>query len=68
MSLLLTPRWFPINEKAINHPVQQKIINDLRSGVKNVVIAAGRRSFKTERFLKRYFVSESQNNKGAVNY
>lgn len=69
MSLLLTDRWFAINPKALEHPVQKQIISDLRSGIiKNLAIAAGRRSYKTERFLKRYMVSESQNNKKEFNY
>jgi hypothetical protein len=69
MSLLLTARWFAINPKALNHRVQKQIVSDLYSNrIKNLCIAAGRRSFKTERFLKRYMVSESQNNSNEFNY
>lgn len=56
---LYTDRWFPINPKAINHPVQKKIWSDFDQRLyDNYVIAAGRRSFKTERFSKRLLVAE----------
>lgn len=56
---LLTPRWFEINAKAINHPVQSQLKSDLSNKLyRNYVIAAGRRSFKTERFAKRLLVGE----------
>jgi len=57
---LLTPRWFEINAKALNHPVQTQLKQDLfNRAYENYVIAAGRRSFKTERFAKRFSVRES---------
>lgn len=69
MGLLLTPRWFEINKKALQHPAQIKLKSELSNRkYDNYVIAAGRRSFKTERFLKRYFVAESINNKNEYNY
>jgi hypothetical protein len=49
---VLTPRWFPIPQVALEHPAQIACRNS-RSQFK--VIAAGRRSFKTERFIKRKF-------------
>jgi len=56
---LLTPRWFEINAKAINHPVQSQLKSDLSNKLyRNYIIAAGRRSFKTERFAKRLLVGE----------
>jgi len=48
--LLLTERWFPIPVKARNHPIQ-KAISECRT--QYICIAAGRRSYKTERFIKR---------------
>ena len=59
---LLTDRWFPIPDRALKHPEQQRIktVLDSHRGQFYVgVIAAGRRSFKTERFLKRRFVAKS---------
>lgn len=50
---LLTPRWFPIPEHVKNHAVQNACINSI---AQFNMIAAGRRSFKTERILKRKFV------------
>lgn len=59
----LTERWFDINPKAINHPVQAKIWSDFKAKkYDNYVIAAGRRSFKTERFSKRLLVRECMYN------
>ena len=50
-----TERWFKINPKAVNHPVQKKLTNDLFEKLfRYYVIVAGRRSFKTERFAKRF--------------
>jgi len=58
--LKLTNRWFDINPLAKIHTVQTKLYNDFnRSAFRNYVIAAGRRSFKTERFAKRLLVSEA---------
>lgn len=53
---LLTDRWFPIPKKALEHPVQTRIKYSPRQ---YKVIAAGRRSFKTERFLKRRCIIKS---------
>jgi len=56
----LTSRWFNINPKALNHPVQNKLEDDFfRRRYRNFIIAAGRRSFKTERFAKRIIVNEA---------
>lgn len=55
----LTSRWFDINPKALKHPVQKKLNEDFRqSKFRNYLIAAGRRSFKTERFAKRLLINE----------
>ena len=55
----LSERWFEINNRAMNHPVQQKLLEDLKTNrYRNYIIAAGRRSFKTERFAKRYIINE----------
>ena len=55
----LTTRWFDINPKATNHPVQRKLNDDFRKNkFRNYIIAAGRRSFKTERFAKRLLINE----------
>lgn len=56
---VLTARWFDINPKALNHPVQKKLNDDFRKNrFRNYLIAAGRRSFKTERFAKRLLINE----------
>src|SRR5262245_24629850 len=58
MSSKLTERWFKINKKARNHPVQKKLeIDFLEQRYRNFIIAAGRRSFKTERFAKRLLIN-----------
>jgi len=63
LSSLLTPRWFEINAKALNHPIQSELKNDLfNHSFRNYVIAAGRRSFKTERFAKRFIIRECLKN------
>ncbi len=55
---LLTKRWFRMNPKAMEHPVQRKLFDDLKKGnYRNFIVAAGRRSFKTERFAKRHIIS-----------
>ena len=55
----LTTRWFEINPKARNHPVQKQLNDDFRrKKFRNYIIAAGRRSFKTERFAKRLLINE----------
>jgi hypothetical protein len=60
--LLFNSRWFAVNPKAINHPVQKKLNSDFKSmQYRNFIIAAGRRSFKTERFAKRLLIRECIN-------
>ena len=55
-----TARWFPIPAKAINHPIQIELVKDISNeSFRNYIIAAGRRSYKTERFLKRLFVQKA---------
>ena len=47
-----------MNPKAMEHPVQRKLFDDLKKGnYRNFIVAAGRRSFKTERFAKRHIIS-----------
>ena len=63
MSLLLTDRWFTIPEIALNHQIQTTLKEDLLTKRNRAyIIAAGRRSYKTERFCKRYGVMEATNN------
>ena len=63
MSQLLTPRWFEIPQRALHHPEQMKLISDLKQKkYYHITIVAGRRSFKTERFGKRYLVQQAMNN------
>ena len=63
----LTPRWFSIPPQALTHPEQARFIEDFRQRkYYHYVIAAGRRSFKTERFAKRLAVTESLSNPGNV--
>lgn len=58
----LTNRWFPINPKASEHKIQNKLEEDfLNRRYRNYIIAAGRRSFKTERFAKRLLVHQCMN-------
>ncbi len=58
MSELITERWFSIPGKALTHPVQSQLKKDLlQKKYSQYVIPAGRRSFKTERFIKRYAVN-----------
>ena len=60
MSILLTPRWFELPQIVEDHSVQTQLKQDILSGkYRNFTIVAGRRSYKTERFLKRYFVYSS---------
>ncbi len=57
--LFLTDRWFAVNPKALNHPIQKMLYSDFKTmKFRNLIIAAGRRSFKTERFAKRLLVKE----------
>ena len=51
--MIVTPRWFPLPDHVMAHPIQTELLN---SESQYNVVAAGRRSFKTERFLKRAFV------------
>lgn len=54
----ITPRWFKMNERAVKHPVQNKMESDFKQMLyRNYIIAAGRRSYKTERFAKRLLVN-----------
>jgi hypothetical protein len=58
----LTNRWFAINEKALAHPTQKKLETDIiENNFRNYIIAAGRRSFKTERFAKRLLIDKCVN-------
>lgn len=69
--LLLTDRWFPLPDKALKHPEQIRLKKwlDEKDGQFHVaVVAAGRRSFKTERFLKRHFVRKSIQRPGEQNF
>lgn len=65
--MLLTDRWFNIPQIALNHSTQNKLKADLiaKNG-SNFIIAAGRRSYKTERFCKRYAVQQAIENKDWV--
>ena len=57
---LLTSRWFEIPQRALQHPEQIKLAADLKEKkYYHITIVAGRRSFKTERFGKRYIVSQA---------
>lgn len=59
----LTPRWFNIPEHVKKHPVQMQLLDDfINRRFMEYYIAAGRRSFKTERFGKRLIISEALNN------
>lgn len=58
--ILITDRWFDVNQRALTHSVQIKLKNDLLSKkYRNFVIVGGRRTFKTERFIKRFNVTNS---------
>ena len=68
---LLTDRWFPLPAKVMQHEEQARVKAALsRHGdsFHVAVIAAGRRSFKTERFLKRHFVRMSALMEGEKNF
>jgi len=56
MSLYIPKRWFPIPAHVLSHPEQTRLDN---TTAQFNVVAAGRRSFKTERFLKRRAVIEA---------
>ncbi len=68
----LTSRWFKINPKARSHSIQKLLIDDfLKKKYRNMIVAAGRRSYKTERFAKRLLINECMNdrlNTGKVYY
>lgn len=64
-------RWFPINPRALRHPEQKRLMKDFKKAkYRNLVVAAGRRSYKTERFAKRLLVNEcmKEENKGKIYY
>lgn len=63
--LLLTDRWFTIPEHVQKLEVQNRLRDAfLKKEALNFCIAAGRRSFKTERFIKRAAVYEVTHTKG----
>lgn len=67
----LNKRWFPINSKALKHPVQSELLHDFDTlKPRNMIVAAGRRSFKTERFAKRLLIGEclKTGNEGKLYY
>lgn len=56
---MTTARWFQLPMQVLTHPVQTALKNDFLSGDSRFhVVAAGRRSFKTER-MKRWFVGDA---------
>ncbi len=63
----LTHRWFEIPQNVLNHSTQQQFLKDFQSKkYYHYTIAAGRRSYKTERFAKRLSVRESLTNANHV--
>jgi hypothetical protein len=53
----ITDRWFPLPDRVKKHVVQSTLLHLMTTfAYQYFVIAAGRRSFKTERMLKRFFV------------
>lgn len=48
---MITRRWFPLPNHVVSHPVQLAAFN---SEAQYVIIAAGRRSYKTERMKRRF--------------
>lgn len=65
--LYLTPRWFPIPEPALKHPTQVQLLSDLNEKkYSNFVIVGGRRTFKTERFLKRWIAFNAIRARGEI--
>ena len=63
MSQLLTPDGLKFHKGLLQHPEQQKLISDLKQRkYYHTTIVAGRRSFKTERFGKRYLVQQAIHN------
>ncbi len=60
---IITDRWFDVPLNAVNHPVQKRLADDLfNHKYANFIIAAGRRSYKTERFGKRFLILECLDN------
>jgi len=54
---ILTVRWFDIPQKAKQHPIQSQLAKDLfEKKFTEYIVTAGRRSYKTERFIKRYAI------------
>jgi len=66
---ILPARWFQLPDNVLNHPEQTRFKNDFVTDKRNktFVIAAGRRSFKTER-AKRLLISECINNAEHIYY
>ncbi len=65
----LTPRWFQIPDHVRKHPVQMQLLDDFKNKrFLEYYIAAGRRSYKTERFGKRLIVTEALNNDNHIYY
>lgn len=65
----LTQRWFEIPAHVRKHPVQMQLLDDfLNKRFLEYFIAAGRRSYKTERFGKRLIISEALNNDNHIYY
>jgi len=54
-------RWYPLRD----HPVQLKLVEAVRNGIRFPVVPAGRRSGKTERF-KRFLAKEAMTNTGEL--
>jgi len=68
-NLLLTDRWFILPDTALHHDVQTRFMNVFnKREVLNYNIVAGRRSYKTERMLKRLFVYLSITEKKKIYY
>ena len=60
---MITSRWFDLPDHVRNHTEMSRLKFDLLNKTHwHYTIVAGRRSFKTERFAKRYIVSEAINN------
>lgn len=69
--LIKPQRWFSINPKALKHAEQNRLQRDFaQNRFRNLIVAAGRRSFKTERFAKRLLITEclKEKNAGKIYY
>lgn len=69
--IVLTGRWFPLTKKVLQHAEQKRLQKDLvKEKFRNMIIAAGRRSFKTERFAKRHLINQCllEQNNGKIYY